>query len=38
VYDPARDAAEHIAVDSLPAAFDVLVHLHRVSPVHRLTP
>lgn len=37
VYDPARDAAEHIVVDSLPDAFDVLVHLHRVSPVQWLT-
>ena len=36
VYDPARDAAEHLAVVSLPDAFDVLVHLHRVSPVRGL--
>ncbi|WP_433434845.1 erythromycin esterase family protein [Nonomuraea sp. CA-141351] len=37
VYDPSRDAAEHLAVASLPAAFDVLVHLRQVSPVHWLT-
>ncbi|MER6507923.1 erythromycin esterase family protein [Nonomuraea sp. NPDC001636] len=37
VYDPSRDAAEHLAVASLPAAFDVLVHLREVSPVRRLT-
>ncbi|MEV6158457.1 erythromycin esterase family protein [Nonomuraea sp. NPDC052129] len=36
VYDPSRDAAEHLAVTSLPEAFDVLVHLRRVSPVRRL--
>ncbi|MEV1172648.1 erythromycin esterase family protein [Nonomuraea sp. NPDC049784] len=36
VYDPARDTAEHLAVASLPDAFDVLVHLHRVSPVQWL--
>ncbi|WP_234344210.1 erythromycin esterase family protein [Streptomyces sp. NRRL F-5123] len=36
VYTPARDAAEHLAVASLPDAFDVLVHLHRVSAVRRL--
>lgn len=36
VYDPARDAAEHLAVASLPDAFDVLVHLHRVSTVQWL--
>ncbi|MFI0900776.1 erythromycin esterase family protein [Streptomyces sp. NPDC020983] len=36
VYTPARDAAEHLAVASLPGAFDVLVHLHRVSAVRPL--
>ncbi|MFG1805724.1 erythromycin esterase family protein [Streptomyces sp. NPDC049040] len=36
VYEPARDAAEHLVVDSLPDAFDVLVHVHRVSPVRWL--
>ncbi|WP_433237213.1 erythromycin esterase family protein [Streptosporangium sp. CA-135522] len=35
-YDPSRDAAEHLAVTSLPEAFDVLVHLCRVSPVRWL--
>ncbi|NUO57465.1 MAG: erythromycin esterase family protein, partial [Hamadaea sp.] len=37
VYAPSRDAAEHLAVASLPDAFDVLVHLRQVSPVHWLT-
>ncbi|GGP86115.1 hypothetical protein GCM10010140_14430 [Streptosporangium pseudovulgare] len=37
VHDPSRDAAEHLAVASLPDTFDVLVHLRQVSPVHRLT-
>ncbi|MGW2154880.1 erythromycin esterase family protein [Nonomuraea sp. NPDC001699] len=37
VYDPSRDAAEHLAVASLPDAFDVLVHLREVSPVRWLT-
>ncbi len=36
VYDPSRDAAEYLAVTSLPEAFDVLVHLRRVSPVRGL--
>ncbi|OPG12271.1 erythromycin esterase family protein [Microbispora sp. GKU 823] len=36
VYDPSRDAAEHLAIASLPEAFDVLVHLRQVSPVRRL--
>ncbi|KAB8184524.1 erythromycin esterase family protein [Microbispora catharanthi] len=36
VYDSSRDAAEHLAVASLPDAFDVLVHLRRVSPVRWL--
>ncbi|ACU72703.1 conserved hypothetical protein [Catenulispora acidiphila DSM 44928] len=36
VYDPSRDAAEHMAVTSLTAAFDVLVHIRRASPVRWL--
>ncbi|MEV6149622.1 erythromycin esterase family protein [Nonomuraea sp. NPDC052129] len=32
VYHPSRDAAEHLAVASLPDAFDVLVHLRQASP------
>ncbi|MFJ9468927.1 erythromycin esterase family protein [Streptomyces caniferus] len=36
VYDPSRDAAEHIAVACLADAFDVLVHLRQVSPVRWL--
>ncbi|WP_214415859.1 erythromycin esterase family protein [Sphaerisporangium fuscum] len=36
VYDPSHDAAEHLVVASLPDAFDVLVHLRRVSPVRWL--
>ncbi|GAA3233722.1 erythromycin esterase family protein [Dactylosporangium siamense] len=36
IYDPTRDAAEHLTVDNLPAAVDVLVHLREVSPVRRL--
>lgn len=36
VYDPSRDTAEHLAVSSLPEAFDVLVQLHEVSPVRWL--
>jgi erythromycin esterase len=36
IYDPTRDAAEHLTVDILPAAVDVLIHLRAVSPVHRL--
>ncbi|GJF30535.1 hypothetical protein KNE206_32350 [Kitasatospora sp. NE20-6] len=36
IYTPARDAAEHLAVDSLADAFDVLIHVREVSPVHRL--
>ncbi|MEU7831465.1 MULTISPECIES: hypothetical protein [unclassified Nonomuraea] len=31
-YHPSRDATEHLAVASLPDAFDVLVHLRQVSP------
>jgi erythromycin esterase len=36
IYDPTRDAIEYLAVASLPDAFDVLVHIDRVSPVQRL--
>jgi erythromycin esterase len=36
VYDPSRDAAEYLAVASLPDAFDVLIHIRRVSPVRWL--
>lgn len=36
VYDPARDATEHMAVASLADAFDVLVHIRQVSPVRWL--
>lgn len=36
VYDPSRDAAEHIAVASLADAFDVLIQIRRVSPVRWL--
>lgn len=32
VYDPARDEAEHLEVADLPAAFDILVHVHEVTP------
>ncbi|MFJ9457828.1 erythromycin esterase family protein [Kitasatospora sp. NPDC101447] len=37
VYTPDRDAAEHLAVASLAEAFDVLVHLREVTPVHWLS-
>jgi erythromycin esterase len=37
VYDPSRDVTEHLAVASLPDAFDLLVHLRQVSPVRWLT-
>ncbi|ANZ20142.1 erythromycin esterase-like enzyme [Streptomyces noursei ATCC 11455] len=37
VYDPSRDAAEHLAVASLADAFDVLVHIRRASPVRWLS-
>ncbi|MFI7340438.1 erythromycin esterase family protein [Streptomyces sp. NPDC050085] len=37
VYTAARDAAEHLTVASLPDAFDVLVHIGRVSPLHNPT-
>ncbi|MFJ8825560.1 erythromycin esterase family protein [Streptomyces sp. NPDC102467] len=36
VYDPARDAAEHLAVDSLPDAFDLLIQVRRVTLVSTL--
>ncbi|WP_336048462.1 erythromycin esterase family protein [Streptomyces sp. CA2R101] len=36
VYDPSRDAAGHIAVASLADAFDVLIHIRRVTPVRWL--
>ncbi|MFJ9343352.1 erythromycin esterase family protein [Streptomyces sp. NPDC101733] len=36
IHDPSRDAAEHIAVASLAAAFDVFLHVRRVTPVRRL--
>uniref|UniRef100_A0AAU2UYZ8 Erythromycin esterase family protein n=1 Tax=Streptomyces sp. NBC_00003 TaxID=2903608 RepID=A0AAU2UYZ8_9ACTN len=36
VYDPSRDATGYLAVDSLADAFDVLVHIRQVSPVHWL--
>ncbi|GAB1639671.1 erythromycin esterase family protein [Krasilnikovia sp. MM14-A1259] len=36
IYDPARDAVEHLTVDNLPAALDILVHLRQVTPVHPL--
>ncbi|MFC5149447.1 erythromycin esterase family protein [Streptomyces aureoversilis] len=36
VYDPSRDAAEHMVVPSLADAFDVLIHIHEVSAVRWL--
>jgi erythromycin esterase len=33
VYNPSRDAAEHMTVASLAEAFDMLVHIRQVSPV-----
>lgn len=36
VYDPARDTLEHLAVGSLPDAFDVLVHIREASVVRWL--
>ncbi|MFI6495077.1 erythromycin esterase family protein [Streptomyces sp. NPDC050564] len=36
VYDPSRDAAEHIAVARLADAFDVLIHIRQTSPVRWL--
>ncbi|WP_438489203.1 erythromycin esterase family protein [Streptomyces sp. S186] len=37
VYDPSRDAQEHLAVASLADAFDVLVHFRRATPVEWLS-
>lgn len=37
VYDPVRDADEHLGVSDLPEAFDVLVHIREVSAVRWLT-
>ncbi|MFB8001240.1 erythromycin esterase family protein [Nocardia sp. NPDC056000] len=34
VYNPAQDTAAFIAVASLSAAFDVLIHVREVSPLH----
>lgn len=36
VYDPSRDADEYLAVASLADAFDVLIHIRRVTPVRWL--
>ncbi len=36
VYDPSRDSREYMAVASLTAAFDVLVHLHEITPTQWL--
>ncbi|MFG2226279.1 erythromycin esterase family protein [Streptomyces sp. NPDC048644] len=36
VYDPSRDDVAHLAFASLADAFDVLIHLRRVSPVRSL--
>ena len=36
VYTPARDYLEHLAVGSLPEAFDLLVQVRNASPVHWL--
>ncbi|MFI9405267.1 erythromycin esterase family protein [Nocardia sp. NPDC052316] len=36
VYDPAEDATANLGLDSLSAAFDVLVHVRETSPVHWL--
>ncbi|MFJ8623508.1 erythromycin esterase family protein [Kitasatospora sp. NPDC093550] len=36
VYTVERDAVEHLAVDSLAEAFDLLIHIREVSPVHWL--
>lgn len=35
-YTPARDALEHLAVDSLTEAFDLLVQVRQVTSVHWL--
>ncbi|MEU1207242.1 erythromycin esterase family protein [Nocardia sp. NPDC005825] len=36
VYDPVRDADEHLAIRDLPEAFDVLIHLREVTAVRWL--
>lgn len=36
VYDPSRDAAEHMAVASLADAFDILIHIRQATPVRSL--
>ncbi|MEU6581001.1 erythromycin esterase family protein [Nocardia sp. NPDC046763] len=36
VYDPVRDADEHLAIRDLSKAFDILVHIREVTPVHWL--
>ncbi|MFE4457558.1 erythromycin esterase family protein [Nocardia tengchongensis] len=36
VYDPVRDADEHLAIRDLPAAFDLLIHLREVTAVRWL--
>jgi len=36
IYDPSRDSAEYMAVASLTDAFDVLVHLHEITPTRWL--
>ncbi|MFE6686364.1 erythromycin esterase family protein [Streptomyces sp. NPDC057743] len=37
IYDPSRDAAEHLAVANLTDAFDVLIHIRQASPVRWLS-
>jgi erythromycin esterase len=36
IYDPSRDSAEYMSVASLTDAFDVLVHLHEITPTQWL--
>jgi erythromycin esterase len=36
IYDPSRDSDEYMAVASLTDAFDVLVHLHEITPTRWL--
>ena len=36
IYDPSRDSAEYMAVASLTDAFDLLVHLHEITPTQWL--
>lgn len=36
VYDPSRDADQHMAVASLAGAFDLLIHIRQVTPVRWL--